>query len=142
MNRLADISAHQFVETIPRHRDDLMVRLGFTLFGRDFNHLQIRGAELTSVEWRSGQTTSLAGRDMDDWFVFVWYSRKGYKRWTSASSYREEDGHAVGLAGPKHEAAALGTSLVDFFRSAGIELHPTKNECEFSTRKQEDADAE
>ena len=81
-------------------------------------------------------------RDMNDWDVHVWYDRKGSKRWTSASSFREEAGFVFETAGPKHEAAALEASLVDFFRSAGIELHPTKNECEFSTRKQDDADAE
>ena len=41
MNRLADLSAHQFVEIIPQHDDDLTVRFGFTLLGRDFNHVQI-----------------------------------------------------------------------------------------------------
>ena len=139
---LADLSAHQFVEIIPQDGDDLMVRCGFTLFGRDFNHFPIRRAELASVEWCSGQATSLAGRDMNDWDVHVWYDRKGSKRWTSASSFREEAVFVFETAGPKHEAAALGASLVDFFRSAGIELHPTKNECEFTTRKPDDADAE
>ena len=134
MNRLADLSAHQFVEIIPQHGDDLTVRFGFTLFGRDFNHLQIRRAKLASVVWRSGQATSLAGHDMDDWDVNVWYDCKGSKRWISDSEHREEAVHGVGPAGPKHEAAALGAALVDFFRSAGIPLHPTKNECEFTTR--------
>ena len=131
INRLADLSAHQFVEIIPQHGDDLTVRFGFTLFGRDFNHLQIRRAKLASVEWSPGQATSLAGHDMNDWDVSVWYDCKGSKRWFSASDYREEAVHGVGPAGQKHEAAALGAALVDFFRSAGIELHPTKSECAF-----------
>ncbi len=142
IDRLGNFSADQFVEIIPRHGDDLMVRFGFKLLGRDFNHLQIRRAELASVAWSSGQATSLAGHDMNDWHVTVWYTCKGSRRWVSDSSYREEAPHGVGPAGPKHEAAALGASLVDFFRSAGIELHPTKNECEFTTRKQDDACAE
>ena len=142
INRLGNFSAHQFVEIIPQHGDDPMVRFSFTLLGRDFNHVQIRRAKLASVEWRSGQATSLAGHDRDDWSVNVWYNRKGSKRWISASSSREEAGHGFGPDGPKHEAAALGASFVDFFRSAGIELHPTKNECEFTTRKQDDADTD
>ena len=79
---------------------------------------------------------------MNDWQVNVWYNRKGSKRWTSVSAYREEDVHGVGPDGPKHEAVALGGSLVDSFRSVGIELHPMKNECEFTTRKQDDSNAE
>ncbi len=132
-DRLANLSAHRFVEFIPQHGDDLTVRFGFTLLGREFNHLQIPRAKLTSVGWRSGQTTVLAGHDMNDWHVDVCYN--------SASARRQEDVYVVGPDGPKHEAAALGASLVDFFRSAGIELHPTKNECEFTTRKQDDANA-
>ncbi len=142
IDRLANLSAHQFVEIIPQHGGDLMVRFGFTLLGRDFNQLQIRRAKLASVEWRSGQATSLAGHAMNDWQVKVWYNRKGSKRRISVSAYREEAGHTLGPSGPKHEAVALGGSLVDFFRSVGIELHPMKNECEFTTRKQDDANAE
>ncbi len=134
LNRLATVSAHHFVEILPQHGDDLMVRFGFTLLGGDFNQLQIRRAKLASVEWSSGQATSLAGHDMNDWEVHLWYGCKGSKRWTSSSGYREEALHVVGPHGPKQEAGALGESLVDFFRSAGIDLHPTKNECEFSTR--------
>ena len=78
------------------------------------------------------------------------YHRKGPIRRTSLSVYREPSGlvyleqdvHLLGPDGPKREAAALGQSLVDFFRSVGIELHPTKNECEFTTRRQDDANAE
>ncbi len=143
MHRLGNFSADQFVEIIPQHGDDLMVRFGFKLLGRDFNQLQIRRAELASVKWNSGQATSLAGHDMNDWHVAVWYKCRGAKRWrASGLSYTEEAVCLVGPDGPKHEAAALGASLVDFFRSAGIELHPTKNECEFATRKQDDAGAE
>ena len=134
INRVADFSAHQFVEIIPQQGDDLMVRFGFTLLERDYTHFQIRCAKLASVKWSAGQATSLAGHDRNDWSVSVVYACKG--------AYREEAGHGLGISGPKHEAAALGGSLVDFFRSAGIELHPTKNKCEFTTRKQDDADAE
>ncbi len=135
INRLGNFSAHQFVEIIPQHGDDLILRFGFTLLERDFNHVQIRRAKLASVEWSSGQATSVAGHDMNDWQVGVWYDCKGSKRWFSASDYREEAGYGVGPEGPKHEAAALGASLVEFFRSGGIELHPEANECEFATRK-------
>ncbi len=138
---LAGISAQQFVEIVPQQGDDLMVRCGHTLLGHDFNPIPIRRAELTSVEWRSGQTTQLAGgHDMNDWDVFVWYDRKGAKRWTSASSFREEAGVVFQIEAPKHEADALAGSLVDFFRSAGIELHPVKDKSEFTTRNQDVAD--
>ena len=120
--------------------DDLTVRFGFTLLGRDFDRLQIRRATLTSVQWSSGQATSLAGHDMNDWSVAVCYDRKGAKG-TIVSDYHE-DVEVVGPDGPKHEAAALGASLADFFRSAGIELHPMKNKCGFTTRKQNDASVE
>ncbi len=133
INHLDTLSAHHFVEIIPQHGDDLMVRFRFTLLGRHFNSLQIRRAELASVYWCSGQTTQLVGHDMNDWQVLVSYDCRSQKwtpvQWTSVSGHQAV--HLVGPSGPKHEAAALGASLVDFFRSAGIELHPEKNECGF-----------
>ncbi len=140
INFLAMLSAHHFVEIIPQHGDDLAVRFRFTLLGHHFINLQIHRTELASVTWRSGQATSLAfGEDMNDWQVHVLYDCKARKR-TSVSDYRAA--HIVGPPGPKHEAAALGGSLVDFFHSAGIELHPTKDESGFTTRKQDEAVAE
>ncbi len=139
IDRLATLSAHHFVEIIPRHGDDLMVRFRFTSLGLHFNSLQIRRTELASVDWSSGQATMLAGHDMNDWQVHVLYDGRSKKR-TSVSDHQAL--HIVGPSGPKQEAAALGVSLVDFFRSAGIELHPEKNECGFTTRKQDDAVAE
>ena len=139
INRLAVLSAHHFVEIIPQHGDDLIVRFRFTLLGHHFINLQIHRTELASVTWCSGQATSLAGQDMNDWQVHVSYDRKAKKR-TSLSDYQPL--HIVGPPSPKHEAAALGGSLVDFFRSAGIELHLTKDESGFTTRKQDAAVAE
>ncbi len=139
INFLAMLSAHHFVEIIPQHGDDLIVRFRFTLLGHHFINLQIHRTELASVTWCSGQATSLAGQDMNDWQVHVSYDRKAKKR-TSLSDYQPL--HIVGPPGPKHEAAALGGSLVDFFRSAGIELHPMKKKCGFTTRQQDDANAE
>ncbi len=139
-DRLANLSAHRFVEFIPQHGDDLMVRFRFTLLGRHFNSLQVRRTELASVYWCSGQTTVLAGQDMNDWQVHVVYDGRSQKKWTCVSGHQAV--HLVGPSRPRHEAAALGASLVDFFRSAGMELHPEKNECGFTTRKQDDAVAE
>ena len=138
IDRLATLSAHHFVEVIPQHGHDLMVCFRFTLLGRHFNNLQLRRAELASVYWWWGQTTQLAGHDMTDWQGMVLHDCKT-KRRTPVSDHQAV--HLVGPSGPKHEAAALGASLVDFFRSAGIELHPMKNECGFSTRQQDDANA-
>ncbi len=139
INRLAAISAHHFVEIVPQQGDDPMARFRFTLLGCHFNNLQIPRAKLASVSWCSGQATALAGHDMSDWQVHVLYDCRA-KKWTSVSN--DQAIHIVGPSGPKDEAAALGGSLIDFFRSVGIELHPTEHECEFTTRKPDHADAE
>ena len=141
MNLLAKFSAHQFVEIVPQQGDDPIVRFRFTLLGCTFNHLQIRPAELAFVRWSAGQATGLTGRDMDDWHVTLWYNRKRYKRGDDTDT-REKLLHFIGPEGPKCEADALGGSLVDFFRSVGLELHPTKNECEFAAQEQDEAQAE
>lgn len=60
----------------------------------------------------------------------------------SSTDQAREELYIVSPFGPKHETVVLGESLVEFFRSAGIELHSTVNEFEFTTRKQDDVGAE
>lgn len=135
LNRLAAYSEDHFVEVIRGDDSDLIVQFGFTVRQRPFIQSQVAGAAITSVTWRTGQATAMVGRDMNDWHVALGYHCKGSKRWTEIG-YREEDLRIVGPMGAVTETAAFGESLVAFLCAAGIELHATEDDCEFSVRQQ------
>ena len=141
LNRLAAYSADHFTEVIRGDGNDLTVRFGFTVRKRRFIQSQIAGAAITSVAWNTGQATSLAGRDMNDWHVILWYHRKGSKRWTETGC-GEEDLRIVGPMDAKTNTVAFGKSFVAFLCAAGIELNATEDECVFSTQQQEPTGAE
>ena len=139
-NGLAMFSFHHFVEV--RERDDgLTVRFGFTLLMCRFNLFQIPSTAIVSVEWTPGQATSMTGRDMNDWSVYFWFYPKRFRRW-SMVEVLEKELHIVGSERAKPEIVAFGHSFIAFLRSAGIELHPTTNECEFTTDKSESTNTE
>ena len=132
--QLAPFSRHHFVEALQLAGHDRIVRFGFSLLKRQFVQLQISKSDVASIEWSAGQATSLAGREMDDWHVFVRYHHKGAKRWTE-TGYREEASHMVGPSGPRYQAEATGRALIAFLESAGIGFHPSSNECEITAQE-------
>ena len=109
------------------------LELGVYLLGRRFVQQTIPLDSIESVEWNTGQATSMAGHDMNDWHVWIWFahndpaeSQKRRKRgWQKA----EQSLYGVGPSGPKAETEALGLSLVAFLRAAGADLldGPTPN---------------
>lgn len=132
-NRMAPFSRHHFVEALQRAGAGQVVRFCFTFFNRRFTLLEIPSSKIASIKWSAGQATSLAGRDMEDWHVVVWYHRNGSKRWTTADDYREEALHIVGPSGPKTKTARTGQALVAFLESRGVIFVPASNKCEFTT---------
>ncbi len=143
LNRLSKFSSRQFVEIIPQHSNDLIIRFGFTLLGHDFTHIQILNTDIVSISWSSAQAKlyKLAGNYMEDWQVNLRYQQKGSKRQVDTGLSKEEL-YAVNPLARKNETIALGESLIEYFRSSGIELHPTMNEFEFTTQKQDDIGVE
>lgn len=138
LDRLAPFSPHHFVEAPIPIDDDPIVRFGFSLLKWQFTQLQISKSDIASIEWSTGQATSWAGREMDDWHVCVWYHQKRARR-RSETGYREEALHLVGRPGPRYQAEATGNSLVAFFESAGIVFDASSNECEFIAQHSQSA---
>ncbi len=143
LNRLSKFSSRQFVEIIPQHSNDLIIRFGFSLLGHDFNHIQIPNTDIVYISWSSAQAKlyRLAGNYMEDWQVNLRYRRNGSKRGADSGYYKEEL-YVVNPFARKNDTLTLGESLVEFFGSAGIELYPTMNEFEFTTIKQNDVGVE
>ena len=120
---LSGFSSRQFIEVIHIKYGNPLVSFRFELLFRSLTRLKLRSEVISSIEWSSGQATSLAGQDMNDWNVVLWYDR-GSRKHRSGAPKREL--FIVGPSGPKDDAVALGESLVQFLRSNGIDLLATE----------------
>ncbi|MCA9017029.1 MAG: hypothetical protein KDA77_16985 [Planctomycetaceae bacterium] len=133
INRLGAFSRHHFVRVAPAPQNGERLQIGYTLFGRDFYYLQLATNLIESVDWRTGQATSLSGSDQDDWHVVLWYHCPAMKLAQPVLGYRDEGLYLIGHVGPKESIAELGTGFVHFLQQAGVELVPGKDDCEFIT---------
>jgi hypothetical protein len=115
---------------VSRDSERVVIGFGYELFGRRFYHLRIDREQITSVVMNTGQATALAGRDMNDWAVVLWYRVGGLAPRTPG--FRgDEEVYIVGPARARELTAELFAAFVAFLRSAGVELHPTERENEF-----------
>lgn len=105
-----------------------VIGFGFELFGRRLYHLRVTPEQLASVDMSSGQATAIAGRDMADWSVALWYR-------DSPASARDPEVYLIGPARAKETTAELLAVVVAFLRTAGVELEPSAREGEFTRRE-------
>jgi hypothetical protein len=130
---LGVLSSRHFAEAA-KEGDRVMIGFGFELFRRPFYYLRVEGERIVSVDMSSGQATSLAGRDMNDWSVALWYREPGRNPpWVHVEGVRDGEVYIVGLPGPKEVTGQFFAQFVAFLRAAGVELHPTAKENEFRT---------
>ena len=125
MSLMGDLFGRRFAEWSPDEAPPKCIRFGFQLFGRRFVQQSIRIDRIESVEWHTGQATDMAGRDMNDWHLWVWFSHDDPARTEARRKWHrkaDQDLHGVGPADRKQRTEALGLSLVSFLRSAGADL--------------------
>jgi hypothetical protein len=139
INRVASLFAVGFVEVVRTEGGGSVVRFGGLMFGCRFPRLEVRLDGIVSVGWHTGQASALAGRDMNDWSVVVWFdfgamTLSKARRWP----HRGQDVHCVGPSGPRAEAAELGARLVELLRGAGAALAPTEGGVKFVREERPD----
>ncbi len=96
--------------------------IGYRLLGRKFNYLVINAQSIESVDWSTGQATAMAGHDMNDWHVAMWFDadEKSRKR---AGIHKPDKGiYIVGPSDRKEKTEALGLAFIAFLREAGASL--------------------
>lgn len=64
---LGAFSWNQFLEVVAQESGRRVMRHGFRLFGLPLYYRKVPLDRITLVKWSTGQATSLAGRDMNDW---------------------------------------------------------------------------
>jgi hypothetical protein len=126
---LGAFAKYHFVE-LRREGDRVVIGFGYQLFGRTLYYLQIEGEWVVSVNMNTGQATNLAGRDMNDWHVALWYRDPNVLPKPGPYSLDREL-YLVGRAGAKAPTAEFLQAFVAFLRAGGVELHPTEKDTEF-----------
>jgi hypothetical protein len=133
VNRLGSFSRDQFVDVSERDGSELVLGFGFRLFGRRFYYGGIPFMNITSVEWNPGQATDLAGEDMHDWTVAVWYVPEPPAQPRFAGRPRpDEDLRILGSSGPRSSTESFGLALVDLLAQAGLSVRE-HSDCKYVT---------
>lgn len=133
VNRLGRFAAKQFVQIAPPDgKDTSVVCFGYRIRGRRFYYLKIPIDGIISVYWNTGQASSMAGRDMNDWSVALWYDTIRVKTKSGASPPRKPQAvYIVGPSGPKEGIETFGLSFVGFLGNAGAMFSQTEDRREF-----------
>ena len=127
---LGAFSKQHFVWALSEGNEGAILRFGYELLGCEFHELQIQASAVMTVDWRTGQATQMAGHDMNDWHVALWY-RDPNNLNQRLPGLNGKNVHLVGPYGRKGDVAPFGQSLVAFLKGAGIKLEATNNPDEF-----------
>jgi hypothetical protein len=121
---LAVFAGRDFVSVPQEDTHQARIRFGYDLFGRRFYQKDIGFDRIESVEWSTGQATSRAGRDMNDWSVTLWYDHGDSERSKKHHMLRKPDQniYIVGSSRPKEDTATLGKEFVSFLSGVGVLL--------------------
>ena len=132
INRMGLYSRNQFVRAQTTD-NGVSISIGYVLLARSLNYLTIDATSISSVDWNGGQATSMAGRDMKDWQVALWYYHPQGKKRQLFPGEREEEICLIGQSGPREQVAVFGKQLVEFLTHIGVDFTPGRDDCEFNT---------
>jgi hypothetical protein len=127
---LGEFSLHHFVE-VERDGERVVIAFGFTLFGMRFDYLRVEREQILSVRMSSGQASALAGRDMNDWHVSLWYRDPAVPP-RFFQGRRIDEIFLIGRAQARVVTEEWFGAFVVFLRTAGVVLVPGPRENEFS----------
>ena len=112
VNVLGSFSLSHFAEAVHLESNITHLQFGFRLFGHCFFYQRIPVVKIERVEWRPGQATNLAGRDMKDWQLALWFEHENSK----------QDVYIVGPSRPKEITASFAQEFLAFLERAGVIL--------------------
>lgn len=135
INWLGNLAGKRFVEFDPADAPPQSLRFGFQLFSRCFIQKSILLNSIKKVEWSTGQATNMAGRDMNDWQVWIWFTKNNFAIGKKQRSSWKSDLYGFGSSGCKVKTEVLGLSFVAFLRDAGADLIPDATTACFVRRR-------
>ena len=116
INVIGELFGKKFAEWNPNDPQPRCIRFGVQCFSRRFIQKSFQLNKIESVSWHTGQASSMAGREVNDWKVWI-YLDSGIQK-------PDHIHYGVGPAWRKRRSEALGLSLVSFLRNAGVDLVP------------------
>lgn len=124
----------QFVWVNPRGDTRKEMHYGYQVFGHRISYWKIPADKITEVYWNTGQASHMAGRDMNDWHVVIWYEHGDPAKMLKREKYSknpDQDLYLVGPSGKKENTAAFGRSLLDLLQKSGVLLSQGEDDCHF-----------
>jgi len=132
---LGAFSWNEFIRTIRLENGGIDFQYGFRMFGRWFAYFTVAVGKIESFNWSTGQASHLAGRELDDWSVAVWYRHDDLAKSQKALSYKskkpDQDLFIIGMSGAKVETTALGHSVLNLLRESGASFAQGENDCAY-----------
>ena len=128
INLLGDLVGNHFAAVSYLDTDSREIIFGFRLFRHRFINKHILIDKIETVEWTAGQATGMAGRDMNDWRVCVWFDHGDPEKSEKQRKWHrkpDQDIYIVGPSTPRVKTEALGLALISLLRSTGAALVPT-----------------
>jgi len=114
VNVAGDLFGKKFAEWNPEEPQPQCIRFGFQLAGHRFIQKNVEVGKIESISWHTGQASSMAGRDVGDWKVWL-YLDSGVQK-------PDHVRYGIGPAVRKDRTEAFGLAFVSFLRKAGIDL--------------------
>jgi len=100
-----------------------VICLAYELFGRRITTLRARAAGITSVTWSTGQASHMAGRDVDDWSVMMWFDQdSALTPRPRQYGMKRSDCKIIGPPQRREDADELGGAFVELLARAGVAL--------------------
>lgn len=114
INQMGDMFGRKFVERDASDPEHECIRFGFRLFGHPFIQKRVPLQKIESVAWHTGQASGMAGRDVGDWKVWMYFDRGDQKS--------DHVFYGIGPAVRKERTETLGRAFVSFLQQAGVNL--------------------
>lgn len=114
INQMGDLFGRKFVEQDTTDPQPQCIRFGFQLFGHRFIQKRVFVQKIESVTWHTGQASGMAGKDMGDWKVWMYFD--------SGDQKSDHVWYGVGPAVRKERTEVLGLALVSFLQNVGVDL--------------------
>jgi len=123
-NCLGKLFGRNFVEATLLDTSTKEIRFGFELLGQRFIQQSIAVDKIESIYWSTGQATDMAGHDMNDWHVGLWFNHGDPAKSEKRQKWRKPDQeiYIVGPSRRKKTTEKFGLAFVDFVRASGAQL--------------------
>ncbi|NUM34634.1 MAG: hypothetical protein HUU50_08825 [Candidatus Brocadiae bacterium] len=106
---------------------------GFRIIGIRVIQKSLDLKNVKMLQWSPGQATSIAGKDMNDWSVVIWFGHDNhtYENSQKAQLNPDQDLYILGPARAKEITEVLGHEILAFIHRAGINMVQGKDEFTF-----------